>query len=300
MVGADQTLWARWDDGPSAEGITPLLIAVLLALGLHLLLLTRLPERLPASDLPARDLHAQRGISFELMKPAAIQSKPLDLEAEPPSAAPTSTTAQTLVNDPPPETVAPLTLPVEPRETVPTQSVVTPTTARTPDRLESLFPAPEPEPIRQHQPALSDLLKSRDAAIANLARPSTESLIRTGGERRLAVDANTKDFRYASYLDAWQRKVERIGNLNYPQEARERNLYGSLVVQVSVRADGSLAGVQVLRSSGEPLLDQAAMGIVRLAAPFAPLPDTIRAETDVLDITRGWQFKRGAGFGASR
>jgi protein TonB len=93
-------------------------------------------------------------------------------------------------------------------------------------------------------------------------------------------------------MEAWRRKVERIGNLNYPKAARELGLFGSLILHVVVRADGELVGVRVVRSSGHDVLDQAAVHIVELAAPFAPFPDSIAAETDVLDITRVWQFQR--------
>lgn len=109
-------------------------------------------------------------------------------------------------------------------------------------------------------------------------------------ERHKAISASTQEYKYAAYLDAWRSKVERVGNLNYPEEARRRKLYGNVVLHVAVRADGSVDGVHVVQSSGSRVLDEAAIHIVRLAAPFAPLPPDIRAETDVLDITRTWQF----------
>ena len=86
--------------------------------------------------------------------------------------------------------------------------------------------------------------------------------------------------------------MEQIGNLNYPEEARRKRLYGNLILRVAVRADGSVEQVQVLRSSGFTVLDEAAVHIVELAAPYAPFPPDIAAETDVLDITRTWQFQR--------
>jgi protein TonB len=93
-------------------------------------------------------------------------------------------------------------------------------------------------------------------------------------------------------MEGWRRKVERIGNLNYPREARELGLFGSLILHVAVRSDGSIEGIRVVRSSGHEVLDQAAVRIVELAAPFAPFPPNIKRETDVLDITRTWQFQR--------
>ena len=81
-----------------------------------------------------------------------------------------------------------------------------------------------------------------------------------------------------------------MGNLNYPEEAKRRKLYGNLTLQVALRADGSVERVRVLRSSGFDLLDEAAVRIVELAAPFSPFPPAIRAKSDILDITRTWRF----------
>jgi protein TonB len=98
----------------------------------------------------------------------------------------------------------------------------------------------------------------------------------------------------AFYLNSWRRKIERIGNLNYPAEARRQKLFGSLRLLVSVLPDGSLKEVEILESSGHPVLDDAALRIVRLAAPFAPFPDELRETTDVLEIIRTWQFRENS------
>ena len=95
----------------------------------------------------------------------------------------------------------------------------------------------------------------------------------------------------AYYLNSWRRKIERIGNLNYPAEARQQELYGSLRLLVSVLPDGSLKEVAILESSGHRVLDDAALNIVRLAAPFA---DELRQTTDVLEIIRTWQFRENS------
>lgn len=113
--------------------------------------------------------------------------------------------------------------------------------------------------------------------------------------RRKFITANTREHLYASYMRAWVAKVERVGNMNYPEQARQRNLEGSLVLSVDVLADGSIERVQVLRSSGYDLLDEAAVRIVRLAAPYAELPPDVREETDILTITRTWQFSARTG-----
>lgn len=169
-------------------------------------------------------------------------------------------------------------------------------------RIQALEPeakeqAPQRDPgENSRKPAFNprELLANLDQEIRNL---SAELDFRTEAyaqrPRRKAISAATKEHVYASYLEAWRRKVESVGNLNYPQEARRKSLFGSLVLHVAVRADGSVAKVQVVRSSGESVLDDAAVNIVRLAAPFAPFPPAIRDKVDILDITRTWQFLRG-------
>jgi len=110
--------------------------------------------------------------------------------------------------------------------------------------------------------------------------------------RRKFISANTREHLYAGYMRSWVAKVERVGNLNYPARARRDDLSGSLVLSVDVLEDGSVGRIRVLRSSGNDVLDEAAVRIVRLSAPFAPLPEEIRSEVDVLTITRTWQFSR--------
>jgi protein TonB len=168
-----------------------------------------------------------------------------------------------------------------------------------------LEPEPErPELLTTEQPAAStkdiapkvsaaDILASRSAEIERLtARIDAETSAYASRARRKAISTSTREYRYATYMEAWRRKVERIGNLNYPEEAKRLGLYGSLILHVAVRADGSLDSVRVVRSSGQQVLDQAAVRIVELAAPYAPFPPDISAETDILDITRTWQFQR--------
>jgi protein TonB len=110
--------------------------------------------------------------------------------------------------------------------------------------------------------------------------------------KRKFVGARAQEYRFAHYVDRWRQKVERIGNLNYPEEAKARRLYGSLQLTVAIKADGEVEGVEINRSSGHKVLDQAAIRIVRLAAPFDRFPDAIRVDTDILHITRTWTFTR--------
>ena len=156
--------------------------------------------------------------------------------------------------------------------------------------------APPPKPVVKAKPRtqLNQLLASTQQEIDRLtAELDRRTLSASRQERRKAVNASTQEYKYASYLEAWRSKVERIGNLNYPDEAKRNKLYGNLLMHVAVRADGSIERVRVVRSSGHKLLDDAAVRIVRLSAPFAPFPPEIRQEVDVLDITRTWQFLDG-------
>lgn len=114
--------------------------------------------------------------------------------------------------------------------------------------------------------------------------------------KRKFLNANTQEYAYAAYMRAWVARVERIGNLNFPSEARTRRITGQLVLTVQVRKDGTVERVDIIQPSGYQLLDEAAVGIVRLAEPFTPLPDT-GDQTDILHITRTWQFKPGGTLG---
>lgn len=114
--------------------------------------------------------------------------------------------------------------------------------------------------------------------------------------RRKFISATTKEYKYAAYMESWRSKVERVGNLNYPEQARQQKLSGSLVLDVALNADGSINEITIRRSSGEKVLDDAAVRIVELAAPYAPFPQHIKDETDILHIMRTWQFINNKGF----
>lgn len=97
----------------------------------------------------------------------------------------------------------------------------------------------------------------------------------------------------AWYRDAWRKKVERVGNLNYPEEARRQGIYGNLRVSVLINKDGSLQQMRIVQSSGHKVLDQAALNIVRLSAPFAPFSSDLAAQYEQVEIIRTWRFEHG-------
>jgi protein TonB len=110
--------------------------------------------------------------------------------------------------------------------------------------------------------------------------------------RRKFIGARATEYRFARYVEDWRMKIERVGNLNYPEEARRNKIFGNLVVTVSIKSDGEVEKVEINRSSGHKVLDEAALRIVKLAAPFAPFPENIRKDTDILVISRTWIFTR--------
>jgi protein TonB len=123
--------------------------------------------------------------------------------------------------------------------------------------------------------------------------PAVETLISEAGERELVVSASTRESRIAAYLSDWKRRVERVGTLNFPRQASTIGLTGHPTLEVVITADGSLREVIVRRSSGEILLDEAAVEILQIAAPFAPFPDFLRTDYDVLRFAYEWHFSRG-------
>jgi periplasmic protein TonB len=111
--------------------------------------------------------------------------------------------------------------------------------------------------------------------------------------KRRFVGARAEEYRFARYVEDWRLKVERVGNLNYPVAAREQRLYGSLLLTVSIRSDGSVENIDINRGSGNRILDAAAVKIVEMSAPFASFPADIKRDTDILHITRTWTFTKG-------
>jgi protein TonB len=133
-------------------------------------------------------------------------------------------------------------------------------------------------------------LASRALALARLEAEISRDIDEYNQRpKRKFLGARVEEYRFAQYVEDWRQKVERIGNLNYPEAARGR-LYGSLVLTVAIKQSGELERVEINRSSGHKLLDEAAQRIVRLGAPYAAFPDAVRRDTDIIEITRTWTF----------
>lgn len=162
-------------------------------------------------------------------------------------------------------------------------------------------PAPTSTPPVEAPEALPTAaqLITRSFAMASLHAELEQRLDMKAQRPRLKfVSASTQEYRYAAYMEAWRAKVERIGNLNYPDEARQKKLSGALLLDVALRPDGSVLEIIVRRSSGHKVLDDAAVRIVELAGPYAEFPDEIHHDVDILHITRTWKFLSNESFTA--
>ncbi len=154
----------------------------------------------------------------------------------------------------------------------------------------SPLPEQENDPIPARALDLTGLTQSQETN--DWTRPATP--IQSDPKHKF-IHASTREHAYAAYMDAWVRKIERVGKLHYPQLARRQGLSGDLVLSVELLSSGEVADIRIDRSSGHALLDQAALDIVSLAAPYAPLPETDE-DIERLTITRTWQFSSGGTF----
>lgn len=142
-------------------------------------------------------------------------------------------------------------------------------------------------------PEMSAEELQRQQAIAQLAAELNRKKVDYAKRPKVKyLTASTREYAYAAYMRHWSDRVERIGNLNYPEEARRRGLHGDVLLTVVLRLDGSIKSIEVIHSSGEKVLDAAAERIVRLSAPFPPAPQE-GEHVDELNITRSWQFQPG-------
>jgi protein TonB len=152
-------------------------------------------------------------------------------------------------------------------------------------------PAPRatPAPSEQVLPPGPEKIE-RDMRLARLAAEiHLRSERYAKRPKRKFVSASTQEFAWAGYLRAWVDRVERVGNLNYPDEARRRRLHGQVVISVAIRRNGTVERADIVQSSGTALLDASALRIARLAEPYPPLPKTDE-NPDILHVTRTWLF----------
>jgi len=167
-------------------------------------------------------------------------------------------------------------------------------------RSPTAIATPEPKPLTDAEPTESptanNIMQKTLEAVRLEAKIARDMDAYQKIPRRKHIGAQAREYRFARYVEDWRMKVEHIGNLHYPAAARQKKLYGSLILTVFIRSDGSVEKVEVNRKSGHRILDAAAVKIVEMAGPYAPFPDDIRRDTDILSITRTWTFAPGNEF----
>lgn len=246
-----------------------MLWTLLIAFLLHLLVL------LLASPPAEENLEQLFSQATEVLLYDLKEQPPVEPEKPETPAEPQEQQVETSVPDKPEKT------------TVEEPSLEEPEEALTQKSVQTKDAAPKPRPSKN--------LIARSLEIARLEAELTamqNNYAQQPRVRRISSGAKMTS-EEALYLRQWEKKVERIGNLNYPEEARSKNLGGRLRLMVVIAADGRILEAQLLTSSGHRLLDDAAVRILNLAAPFAPLPESIKADADLLEIIRTWQFGDG-------
>ncbi len=167
----------------------------------------------------------------------------------------------------------------------------------TAERSDHVAPSKKPQSPQVPElktPTAAELM-ARGAEIARLNASLGEQL-EINAKRpkpKFITGANAKEYKYASYMADWERRIEKFGSINFPDEARRRNLHGNILLDVAINPDGTVVDVTIRKSSGIKILDDAALRIVHLAAPFAPFPPAFLKDFTVLHITRTWQFLPG-------
>lgn len=236
------------------------------------------PKQKPISDLPVLDITVVHQPPTETPKdPDYLANVSQDGTGNVHKKVPAQ---PKLVAHAPPPAAAP------PKPPTPTKVV---TAKQSDQQMADKAPPPKPAPPAR-VPTASELI-SKSMELVQLDQQLNQSLQAYAKRKRQTyISARTRAYKYASYMSAWVHKVERVGNLNYPDKARREQLSGSLLLDVALNPDGTIRNITLRRSSGHKLLDDAAIRIVRLAAPFAPFPPDIRKDTDVLHIVRTWEF----------
>jgi len=138
----------------------------------------------------------------------------------------------------------------------------------------------------------SDLMAQSLEAVRLEAEIAKENDAYQKRPKRKHFGASAREYRFATYIESWRQKVEKIGNLNYPEAAKAQKLYGSLRMTVAIKADGSIDYIEINQGSGHKILDDAARRIVEMAAPYAEFSADMRRDTDIIEIVRTWSFTR--------
>lgn len=220
--------------------------------------------------------------------------KPVEADPVPPRATPKPVLAQR-------SRPATQKAPLKPELKTEVQELVAKAKAPEPPETSPVKARAPPQKASPAQTAVNaSQLISQSLAMASL-RATIDQQMKAYAQRprRKWITARTREHKFAAYMEAWRAKVERIGNLNYPDEARRRRVSGHLLLDVALNQDGTINDIVLRRSSGKRVLDDAAVRIVRLAAPYGKFPPSIAQEVDILHIQRTWLFSASNRF-ASR
>lgn len=161
------------------------------------------------------------------------------------------------------------------------------------DQIDQQLEELEPE---EEQPVVDEVSPDElSLAIASLqAQLDRQKQAYARRPRKYTISsASTRKSQDALYLDNWRRRIEAVGNVNYPSQARREQIYGNVRMLVALRPTGRIEEIRILQSSGEAILDDAAVQIVNMAAPFEPFPEEMRSEADILEIIRTFRFHEG-------
>jgi protein TonB len=221
-------------------------------------------------------------------KPDAKRANPVSAQAAKTKPTPPP---QPIINPTPPA-------PIEKSAKVLTQAKAERQIQTTEQLDEKVKPVTDVVPPISPQLKASDLILQAKSDIKMLNQKLDESAKKLSKKpKRRYLSPRTKQYSAAAYHEAWRKKVERIGNMNYPKEAKRKRLNGSLMLSVDINPDGSVPvnGIVISRSSGHEILDKAAIKIVRLGAPYAPIPDEVMQDHDVITIIRTWKFETDVG-----
>ena len=153
-------------------------------------------------------------------------------------------------------------------------------------------PREEPDELSQINEEISLLERSLTMAALDAKQDYQNQLLSRDTRVKRVQSVSALKAEDAYYISQWIDKIHRVGKLNYPEEARRRGIFGSLRMTVVLMADGSVSNIRILRSSGQKVLDDAAVRIVHLASPFAPFPEQLKSDYDMLEITRTWKFSK--------
>lgn len=220
-----------------------------------------------------------------------------------PATPPVILPVEPVVTKPEPETETEI---IEPKTIIEPEPVPTPAT----EKLTTEIAERAVESSEEHTETLEDVVEATELVVPQLSAQqlmaqalseistlqnqlanNSKSFSERPKKRR--ISASTTEYAAAAYMRAWEMKVERIGNMNYPQQAKDQNINGSLMLSVDIRPDGSVPanGIVISHSSGYPVLDEAAIKIVRMGAPYAQIPADVLQDNDMLTIIRTWRFE---------